>query len=52
MAAETNLTRDLGAALSIDFSERFGQRFITLNELLGIQRILPMAFFHRVIRTW
>ena len=43
MAAKTNLTRDLGAALSIDFSERFGQRFKTLNELLGIQRILPMA---------
>lgn len=42
-AAEPNLTRDLGAALSIDFSERFGQRFKTLNELLGIQRILPMA---------
>lgn len=42
-AAEPKLTRDLGAALSIDFSERFGQRFKTLNELLGIQRILPMA---------
>ncbi|MDE0582235.1 hypothetical protein ON064_04135 [Planococcus sp. A6] len=42
-AAETNLTRDLGAALSIDFSERFGQRFKSLYELLGIQRIQPMA---------
>ena len=42
-SAEPNLTRDLGKALSIDFSERFGQRFKTLNELLGIQRILPMA---------
>jgi len=42
-AAEPNLTTDLGKALSIDFSERFGQRFKTLNELLGIQRILPMA---------
>lgn len=40
---ETNLTRDLGAALSIDFSERFGQRFNTLYELLGIERKLPMA---------
>lgn len=42
-AAEANLTRDLGAALSIDFSERFGQRFKSLYELLGIQRIQPMA---------
>lgn len=42
-AAEPNLTRDLGKALSIDFTERFGQRFKSLYELLGIQRILPMA---------
>ena len=28
MVAEANLTRNLGAALSVDFSEQFGQRFI------------------------
>lgn len=39
---EVNLTRDLGNALSIDFVERFGQRFKSLYELLGIQRVLPM----------
>lgn len=42
-AAEANLTRELGAALSIDFAEQFGQRFKTLSELLGVQRTLPMA---------
>lgn len=42
-AAEENLTRDLGAALSIDFTEQFGQRFKSLQELLGVQRVLPMA---------
>lgn len=40
---ETNLTRNLAPALSIDFTERFGQRFRTLQELLGIQRALPVA---------
>lgn len=43
MAVEANLTRELGAALSIDFAEQFGQRFRTLSELLGVQRTLPMA---------
>ena len=43
MAVEANLTRDLGAALSVDFSEQFGQRFTSLTELLGVQRMLPMA---------
>lgn len=43
MTAETNLTRDLGAANSIDFAEQFGRRFKTLYELLGIERKLPMA---------
>ena len=42
-AAEANLTRELGTALSIDFAEQFGQRFRTLSELLGVQRTLPMA---------
>lgn len=42
-AAEENLTRELGTALSIDFAEQFGQRFRTLTELLGIQRTVPMA---------
>lgn len=42
MAVEANLTRDLGTALSIDFAERFGQRFNTLQELLGVQRKLPL----------
>lgn len=40
---ENNLTRNLGAALSIDFVETFGTRMRTLSELLGVQRILPMA---------
>lgn len=40
---EDNLTRNLGKALSIDFVERFGQRFKSLFELLGIERKLPMA---------
>lgn len=40
---EPNLTRDLGTALSIDFTEQFGQRFKSLFELLGIERRLPMA---------
>lgn len=48
---EENLTRDLGNALSIDFSERFGQRFTSLYELLGIQRVLPMAS-GTVIKTY
>jgi len=43
MAVEANLTTDLGAALSVDFSEQFGQRFNSLAELLGVQRMLPMA---------
>ena len=43
MAVEANLTTDLGAALSVDFSEQFGQRFNSLAELLGVQRLLPMA---------
>lgn len=40
---EEGLTRDLGPAVSIDFVERFGQRFKTLFELLGIERKLPMS---------
>lgn len=43
MAAEANLTTVLGNALSIDFTEQFGQRFKSLYELLGVQRIIPMA---------
>lgn len=49
--AEDNLTRDLGTALSIDFTERFGQRFKSLYELLGIERKLPMAA-GTVIKTY
>src|SRR5690625_4338547 len=40
---EENLTRDLGKALSIDFTERFGQRLNSLYDLLGIERQMPMA---------
>lgn len=40
---ETGLTTTLGKALSIDLVETFGQRMKTLEELLGIQRIIPMA---------
>lgn len=48
---ETNLTRDLGTALSIDFVERFGTRMKTLQELLGVQRTLPMQA-GTVIKTY
>lgn len=48
---EENLTRNLGNALSIDFAERFGQRFRSLYELLGIIRVLPMAS-GTVIKTY
>lgn len=41
--AEDNLTRSLGDALSIDFVERFGSRVKSLKELLGVQRVMPMA---------
>ena len=51
MAVEPNLTTDLGTALSIDFVERFGNRFRTLTELLGVQRTLPMAA-GTVIKTY
>lgn len=40
---EINLTRNLGAALSVDFAEQFGARLNSLSELLGVQRLLPMA---------
>lgn len=40
---ENNLTRELGAALTIDFVETFGTRIKTLEELLGVQRVMPMA---------
>lgn len=43
MAVEENLTTNLGAALSVDFTEQFGKRFNSLSELLGVQRLLPMA---------
>lgn len=48
---EENLTRNLGEALSIDFVSQFGRRFRTLQELLGIQRTLPMAS-GTVIKTY
>lgn len=43
MAVEENLTTNLGSALSIDFTERFGKRLNTLTQLLNVQRRLPMA---------
>ena len=43
MVEETGLSTTLGQALSIDLVENFGQRMKTLEELLGIQRIIPMA---------
>jgi hypothetical protein len=48
---EQNLTRNLGEALSIDFTERFGQRFNSFYQLLGIQRLMPMAS-GTVIKTY
>lgn len=48
---ESGLTRDLGDALSIDFAQRFGQRFKSLYELLGIQRRIPMQS-GSVIKTY
>ncbi len=41
--AEEGLTTSLGTALSIDLVEAFGQKMKTLEELLGIQRVIPMA---------
>lgn len=41
--AEQNLTTNLGQALSIDFVNQFGNRMKTLQELLGVQRSLPLA---------
>lgn len=43
MAAEENLTTDLGTALSIDFASRFNQQFNSLRDLLGVERVQPMA---------
>lgn len=43
MVAEANLTTTLGTALSIDLVENFGKRFKSLEELLGIERVMPMA---------
>lgn len=43
MPAEENLTTTLGTALSIDLVENFGKRFKSLEELLGIERVMPMA---------
>lgn len=43
MAVEENLTTDLGTALSIDFAERFNQQFNSLRDLLGVERVQPMA---------
>lgn len=41
--AEKGLTTSLETALSIDLVETFGQKMKTLEELLGIQRVIPMA---------
>lgn len=41
--AELNLSTNLGEALSIDLVENFGTKMKTLEELLGIARIIPMA---------
>ena len=43
MAVEENLTTNLGTAMSVDVAEQFGQRFNSLTQLLGVQRLLPMA---------
>ena len=43
MAVEENLTTDLGTALSIDFASRFNQQFNSLRDLLGVERVQPMA---------
>lgn len=51
MAVEENLTTDLGKALSIDFTNVFGNRFKSLHELLGVQRKIPMAS-GTVIKTY
>ena len=51
MAVEANLTTDLAGAMSIDFAERFGQRFTSLTDLLGVQRVLPLQA-GSVIKTY
>jgi len=43
MVVEANLSTTLGAALSIDLVENFGQRFQSLESLLGIQRLIKMG---------
>lgn len=42
MAAETGLTTKIGQALSIDLVTQFGNRMKTLQELLGIERVMPL----------
>lgn len=51
MAVETGLTRDLGAALSIDFAEKFGKNIKSLYDLLGAHSLIPMAA-GTVIKTY
>ena len=43
MAAESGLSTTFDKVLSIDFAEQFGQKLKTLTELLGVQRVIPMA---------
>ncbi len=45
MAIPTGLTVDFGDAplLSVDFVNRFGQRFDSLQRILGVHRMLPLA---------
>ncbi len=40
---EANLSTTLGKALSIDFIEQFGGQLKSLIELLGVERLLPLA---------
>lgn len=42
MAAETGLTTKIGQALSIDLVTQFGNRMKTLQELIGIERVMPL----------
>ena len=51
MAVEAKLTTDLAGAMSIDFAEQFGQRFNSLTDLLGVQRVLPLQA-GSVIKTY
>lgn len=51
MAKLEGLTEKLNKAQSIDFAEMFGKKMTTLQQMLGIERKLPMPV-GSVIKTY